>query len=75
MTMSPAYPIAVEVMGHRHGNPGVVARVGAAVRAAYARHQARKAYEALLLSDDHVFSDIGVTRDDVRSALAGCRRR
>jgi uncharacterized protein YjiS (DUF1127 family) len=72
MTMSPAALIAIDVITPARRSVG--SRVAAAVRAAWARAEARRAYRRLLESDASVLRDIGVTRGDVRQALHDCHR-
>jgi uncharacterized protein YjiS (DUF1127 family) len=74
MSVSPALPIGIEVTGSWDGVSGLIAHVGRALRAAHARRKMRRDYETLLLCDDHIFRDIGLTRVEVRKALADCRR-
>jgi uncharacterized protein YjiS (DUF1127 family) len=62
-----------ETTGSWHGISGITSRVVAAVRAAHARREARRAYRQLLECDEHILKDIGVTRGDVREALTSCR--
>jgi uncharacterized protein YjiS (DUF1127 family) len=71
MSISSSLPIAVDFP--MHGNFGVIGRIRAAIRRTLERRRARHDYEALLGCDDHIFRDVGLTRDDVRSALADCR--
>jgi uncharacterized protein YjiS (DUF1127 family) len=74
MSISPALPIGIEVTGSWEGVSGLIAHVAGAIRKAHARGKMRREYRDLLLCEDHILRDIGVTRADVRSALADCRR-
>jgi uncharacterized protein YjiS (DUF1127 family) len=74
MSVSPALPFGIEVTGSWDGVSGLIAHVARAIRTAHARRKMRHDYETLLVCDDHILRDIGVTRADVRDALAACRR-
>ena len=74
MSVSPALQVAVDVMYGTYHKPSMPNRIFAAIRAAHARRAKVREYEALLLCDDHILKDIGLTRGAVREALAACRR-
>jgi uncharacterized protein YjiS (DUF1127 family) len=54
----------------RHAASSVFHRATDGIRAAWARGNARRAYRHMLECDEHVLHDIGLTRDDVRKAMA-----
>ena len=68
MNFSPAAPIAAD-FGIREPFLMVARHIASAVRAAHARSKGRRAYRQMLLCEDHILRDIGVTRADVRQAL------
>ena len=43
-------------------------------RAAHARRQTVRDYKKLLTVDEHLLSDIGLTRYDIRRAIVECER-
>jgi uncharacterized protein YjiS (DUF1127 family) len=69
MTMSPNAPVAIDLSAAGWSWTHVASRVAAAVRAAQARHEARRAYAYMLGCDDHLLRDMGVTRRDVHAAM------
>ena len=54
----------------RHAASSVFQHATDGIRAAWARGNARRAYRYMLECDEHVLHDIGLTRDDVRKAMA-----
>jgi uncharacterized protein YjiS (DUF1127 family) len=67
MTMSTSIPSAIDLSTAGSAWKRLADRVAAALRAAQARHEARRAYRSLLeCDDDHLLRDVGVTRGDVR---------
>ena len=67
--------IAIDViLNPGRSRRGPRARIDEAVAAAATRAANRRAYEELLLADDHVLEDICVSRADVRKALRDCGR-
>jgi uncharacterized protein YjiS (DUF1127 family) len=69
MTMSPNAPIGIDLSAAGWTWKHVASRVAAALRAAQARHEARRAYKHMLECDDHLLRDMGVTRSDVHAAM------
>ena len=63
-------PIAAD-LGIREPLMSAARRAVAAIRAATARAK-QKGYRLMLIGDDDYLPDIGVTRDQVRRALADC---
>ena len=61
MTISPAALVSVDVMMPGPPSKGLVTRITTAVRVAYARREARSAYEQMLECEDHILRDMGVT--------------
>ena len=57
--------------GIRESFSAVVARVVSTVGASMARRRARKSYHAML-QDDELLRDVGISREDVKRALAEC---
>lgn len=51
------------------------ARIAARIATAIARARARRAYRQLLEREDHVLSDMGLSRREVRKALIECGGR
>ena len=68
MTSYATSRIAVDIASPNPLWKDVVARCAGACRAALARAEARRAYK-LMLQDDHLLRDIGISRGDVRQAL------
>jgi uncharacterized protein YjiS (DUF1127 family) len=70
MSHAPAFMIALEatVPGLR-STPSPVGRALWALRAEQARRKAIHEYRRLLTLEDHLLADIGLSRDEVRSAL------
>jgi GH18 family chitinase len=68
MSVATANVPTYDVTGSWNPTAGVMA----AIRAAWNRHATRMAYKDLLDRPD-VLRGIGVTRDQVRQAMAGCR--
>lgn len=66
---------AADPAAARHTSQGVIARIAAAVAVRLARAKARHEYRQMLQLEDHILSDIGVTRGDVRQALSACGGR
>lgn len=70
MTMSTHIPTAVDLSTAGWTWKRLAARIAAALRAAEARHEARRAYGSLLDCDDeHLLRDAGLTRGDIRAAM------
>jgi uncharacterized protein YjiS (DUF1127 family) len=72
MTLSTVAPTAADVLNPAQAAAGMVNRLGASIRAALARSNARRQYRQMLAYDEHLLHDIGVTRDEVRQALRDC---
>ena len=73
MTASTAAPTTADAPNPGQLAAGLTRRVGAAVREALARVKARHDYRRMLDREDHLLSDMGVTRGDVRQAMRDCR--
>ena len=75
MTYAPAFMTALEAMvpGLRP-TPSPIGRAMAAWRAARARRQSVRDYKKLLTVEEHLLSDIGLTRNDIRRAIVECER-
>jgi uncharacterized protein YjiS (DUF1127 family) len=75
MTYAPAFMTAREatVPGLRP-TPSPIARAMSAWRAAHARRQTLRDYKKLLTVEEHLLSDIGLTRNDIRRAIVECQR-
>ena len=75
MTTVVADTTAAADLGIRSAVQGMVNRATAAVHEALARAKARRDYRQMLDCEDHVLSDIGITRADIRQAYHECGGR
>jgi uncharacterized protein YjiS (DUF1127 family) len=70
MTHSPALLVALGTIAMKP-----VASLFPSARAHPGTRKERRDYELLLLADDRILEDIGVTREEVRRALLDCDHR
>jgi uncharacterized protein YjiS (DUF1127 family) len=76
MTMSPNVPTGIDLSTAGWTWKQFAARVATVLRAAQARHDAKRAYRRLLECDDeHLLRDAGLTRGDIRAAICALESR
>ncbi len=71
--MTTTFITAADFATFGHASPGIVARITTAVAAAMARARTRREYRRML-DNDEIMRDVGVSRAEVRRALADLGR-